>query len=403
MRILWVKADGLWPPNTGGRLRSFHILAELARRHQMTVATTHGPGEDPGALAAALPPGSRVVAVPHAPPRRGSVGFAAAALGARLSSQPLHYRRWRVPHLRRMVAGLIASGEIDLCVADFLKAMPNVPIPGPVPTILFAHNAEHVIWQRLSQVQTRRWRRAALAREGVRVRAWEAEACGTVRLTVAVSEADREVLAAINPCARIRAIPTGVDTAYFAPHPARETADRLVFTGSMDWHPNEDAMLYFIETILPLIRREVPGAALTIAGRNPSPRLRAAAAASGVHVTGTVEDVRPYVAEAAVYVIPLRVGGGTRLKLFEALAMGKAVVATTVGAEGLPLAPGRHFLRADAPGEFARAVTGLLRDQAGREALGAAGRRLVEEQFSWSHAASAFEACCAEVLEHHAD
>src|SRR6185503_7113005 len=144
-----------------------------------------------------------------------------------------------------------------------------------------------------------------------------------------------------------------------------------VFTGSMDWYPNEDGILYFADTILPLIRRECPDAQVTVVGRDPSARLRAAASGRGVRLTGTVEDVRPYMSDAAVYVVPLRVGGGTRLKIFEALAMGKPVVSTTVGAEGLPLVPGKHYLRADEPADFARAVVALLRDPARRRRLGA--------------------------------
>jgi glycosyltransferase involved in cell wall biosynthesis len=168
----------------------------------------------------------------------------------------------------------------------------------------------------------------------------------------------------------------------------------------MDWYPNEDGIVHFIDTVLPRVRRAVPGATLTVVGRSPSDRLRDAAAGAGVHVTGLVDDVRPLMAEASVYVVPLRIGGGTRLKIFEALSMAKAVVSTTVGAEGLPLAPGQHFLQADDPAGFAEAVTLLLRDSARRRAIGAAGRRLVEERYSWSKVVDEFENQCGEVLRH---
>jgi len=165
----------------------------------------------------------------------------------------------------------------------------------------------------------------------------------------------------------------------------------------MDWYANEDGIVHFLDAILPAIRGEIPETGLTIVGRNPTPRLRQAAARAGASVTGTVDDVRPFISEAAVYIVPLRIGGGTRLKIFEALAMGKAVVSTRVGAEGLPLAPGVHFLGADDPAEFARAVVSLLRDPGRRKALGLAGRRLVEERFSWPQVAREFEARCAEI------
>jgi glycosyltransferase involved in cell wall biosynthesis len=137
----------------------------------------------------------------------------------------------------------------------------------------------------------------------------------------------------------------------------------------------------------------------TAVGRNPTARLRAATAAAGVSLTGTVEDVRPYVSRSAVFVVPLRIGSGTRLKIFEALAMGKAVVSTTVGAEGLGLDPGMHFLQADGPDDFVRAVISLLRDPARRDALGRAARELVETHYSWPQVTNHFEARCRELLQ----
>jgi glycosyltransferase involved in cell wall biosynthesis len=291
---------------------------------------------------------------------------------------------------------------IDLCVADFLVAMPNVPGGASAPVMLFEHNVEYMIWKRLHDVEKRPWRRALLAVEWRKMRRYEARACTRAAVTVAVSEADRALLAANAPAADIRAIPTGVDTSFFHPNGAIEAPATLVFTGSMDWYPNEDAVMHFIEAILPEIRQEVPGISLAVVGRDPSSRLRAAGTAAGIRVTGTVEDVRPHVAEAAVYVVPLRVGGGTRLKIFEALAMGKAVVSTRIGAEGLPIVPGQHFLQADEPADFARAVVALLRDPARRRALGLAGRRLMEERYSWTQVAREFERHCEEAVSRHA-
>jgi len=255
-----------------------------------------------------------------------------------------------------------------------------------------------VIWQRMRDVERRGWRRALLALESRKMRRYEARACERARLTIAVSDADCRLLAAAAPRARVQAVPTGVDIDYFAPDGIAEIPGRLVFTGSMDWYPNEDGIAHFIEDVLPRVRRQIPAASLTVVGRNPSARLRAAAAVADVEITGLVDDVRPHMADAAVYVVPLRIGGGTRLKIFEALSMAKAVVSTTVGAEGLPLTPGRHFLRADEPAEFAAAVTSLLRDAARRRALGAEGRRLVEARYSWPKVVDEFESRCGEVL-----
>jgi polysaccharide biosynthesis protein PslH len=339
-----------------------------------------------------------VISVPYSAPPRGSARFAAALLRSWLGSSALDVWRWRVPALHHLVTRTIMTENVDLCVADFLVTTPNVPLAGPVPVLLFAHNIEHMIWKRLSQVDTRLFRRTVLRREWRKVRRWETQACAQAQLTVAVSEDDRGALAALAPRARVVAIPTGVDLAYFVPNVVAEAPAQLVFTGSMDWYPNEDAIVHFLDAIFPAIRREIPETRLAVVGRNPTSRMRRAGAQANVSVTGTVDDVRPYVSEAAVYIVPLRIGGGTRLKIFEALAMGKAVVATGVGAEGLPLVPGVHFVRADDPAEFARAVVALLRDPFKRKALGTAGRRLVEERFSWARVTCEFESRCVEML-----
>jgi glycosyltransferase involved in cell wall biosynthesis len=396
VRLLWVKVGGLWPLNTGGRHRSFHIVAELARRHRVSVLTTHGPGDDPVGLAANLPACEEVVSVPFAPAKHGSARFMRNLLASWFSPLPVDLWKCRVPALRSEVGRRLRGTAIDLCIADFLAAVPNVPVGETVPLVLFAHNVEHVIWQRLGQVERRRLRRALVALEWRKMRRYETHACKRASLTLAVSDADRAVLAGLAPQAPVAAIPTGVDTAYFTPNGSREVPEALVFTGSMDWYPNDDAIRYFMTAILPRIRTEVPDVSLTVVGRNPGSGLREAAAVAGVRVTGTVDDVRPYVAEAAVYVVPLRIGGGTRLKIFEALAMGKAVVSTTIGAEGLPLVPGEHFLRTDAPDEFASAVVSLIRDPSRRRSLGRAGRKLVEERYAWSRVAREFEARCEE-------
>ena len=398
MRIVWVKVGGLWPLETGGRLRSFHLVSELSRRHAITLLTTHGRADDPGELARRLPR-CEVVSFPFDIPKRTSAAFARALLRSWLSPLPVDLLKFRVPALAMEVRRRAEEGRLDLCVADFLSATVNVSLPGPLPVLFFAHNVEHVIWKRLGAVEARPWRRAALAIEWRKMRRAEGRVCARADLTVAVSEADAAILAAGASGATVHAVPTGVDASYFTPGGAAPVEPSIVFTGSMDWYPNEDAVLHFLKSILPRVRDQVPGASFSVVGRNPTARMRAAAEAAGARVTGTVPDVRPYLAEAAVYVVPLRIGGGTRLKIFEALAAGKAVVSTSVGAEGLPLVPGRHFLRADDDGDFARAVVSLLRDPGEGGRLGAAGRRLVEERFGWSEVARDFETRCEEAVQ----
>lgn len=398
MRILWVKVGGLWPPNTGGRLRSFHILSELSRRHRVTVVTTHAPDEDPDALRRELPFCERVVSVPRTPPKWHTWRFVAALARAWATGLPVDAVRCEDSRVKKEVARVLDSGEVDVCIADFLCAVPNVPLRGRVPVVHFSHNVEHMIWRRMAAVEPKRWRRALLEREARKLQLYEADACSRVGLTIAVSEDDRDRLAANAPGSLVTAVPTGVDVDYFAPQEVPEIPDRLMFTGSMDWQPNEDGIGWFLDEVLPRIRARIPSVTLTIVGRNPSTRLVAAAQRAGAGVTGTVDDVRPYMAEAPVYVVPLRIGGGTRLKILEALAMGKALVSTTVGAEGLPLVDGRHFVAADDPQRFADATVALLRDPARRRALGDAGRRLMVERHAWQQVAMEFGMKCQEAM-----
>ena len=207
---------------------------------------------------------------------------------------------------------------------------------------------------------------------------------------LAVSESNRASFAPYVDPRRISVIPTGVDTEYFQPSHGPEQPDTMAFTGSMDWMPNEDGVAYFVGKILPLIRSQIPEAAFWAVGRLPPRRLQALASDSVV-VTGAVEDIRPYLAKAALCVVPLRSGSGTRIKIFEAMAMGKAVVSTTLGAEGLPVRHGENIILADEPADFARQVVDLLRDLRRRQQLGRAARQLVEQSYGWPAVAAYFE------------
>ncbi len=406
MRILWVKPGGLWPVNTGGRLRSFNIISELSRRNQVSVITTHRPEDDSSTLAENLPFCRSVTSLEYSAPKRNSAAFAATLFKSWFSQMPVDLYKFQIAELRQKITQTLASGEYDLCIADFLVALPNIPISGTmeltqdrIPIIYFSHIVEHMIWKRLCQNEENLLRRMILAVEWRKMRRYEAKICECVDLTIAVSEEDRDQLKGISPHSNNCAVPTGVDIQYFRPALAAEQNPlELVFTGSMDWHPNEDAILYFIDSVLPDIRSRLPGVTLTVAGRNPSPLLRNVAVRAGVRLTGTVDDIRPFIEQAAVYVVPLRIGGGTRLKIFEALAMGKAIVSTTIGAEGLPLIEGTHVLRADEPLAFADRVVSLLENRQQREQLGKAGRTLVEESYSWAKVAAEFEACCRTTL-----
>jgi glycosyltransferase involved in cell wall biosynthesis len=253
--------------------------------------------------------------------------------------------------------------------------------------VIFTHNVETIIWRRRVLVDKRPLWRLVARREAWAMARAEREYTRLAHHVLTVSEDDRRAFAEYLPIEKITAIPTGVDLEYFRPEQRSDPSDLLVFTGAMDWMPNEDAILYFCSNILPLIREKVPEVKLRVVGRRPGKKIVALQETdTRVEVTGTVDDIRPHVRNASVYIVPLRVGSGTRLKIFEAMAMGMAIVSTTIGAEGLPVVHGEHILLADTPEAFAKATVTVLTQSPLRERLSRAARALVEERYGWAAA-----------------
>jgi glycosyltransferase involved in cell wall biosynthesis len=272
----------------------------------------------------------------------------------------------------------------------------NLPAALPCPGVLFTHNVESEIWRRHAETRAGQLSGALYRQQYRRMLAFERQALARFDGALAVSDADRETFGRLYPGAArgpIDVIPTGVDTGFFTPSSATSASSdhSIVFTGSMDWLPNEDAMQFFCADVLRRIQSAVPDAVLSIVGRAPTPAVQRLAQMHGVRVTGRVDDVRQYLHDAAVFVVPLRIGGGTRLKIFEAMAAGKAVVSTTVGAEGLDVTPDEHLLIADAAPAFADAVVQLLRNSDRRRLLGEAARALVLAKYDWAAVAGRLE------------
>jgi glycosyltransferase involved in cell wall biosynthesis len=221
---------------------------------------------------------------------------------------------------------------------------------------------------------------------------------------VAVAERDREHFRTAYGLSNVSVIPTGVDLDYFCYAPTPALADSqggtLVYTASMDSMANIDAVEFFMDEVWPIVARSRAGAKLLVVGKNPPASLVERAKARGLNwaFTGFVDDVRPYVHGAHVYVIPLRVGGGTRIKVYEAMAMGCPVVSTAVGVEGLPVEHEHHFLKADRPENMAAAILSLLANPRERLRLSQQARRFVEEKMSARRTAQAFERVCEQVL-----
>jgi glycosyltransferase involved in cell wall biosynthesis len=394
MRLLWLKTNLLHPVDTGGKIRTYFMLRELKQRHRVSYLALDDGTAAPDAVERAAEYCHDLIRVPHRTASKFSLRFFAELVKNAGSSLPYAVEKYRSSEFGRVIAREHRNADVVVC--DFLFPSVNVPDALSRPALLFQHNVEALIWRRHADMQRNWLARLLFQTQWRRMQAFERTACRRYDAVVAVSPQDRAIMEREYDVPLVREIPTGVDTHYFRPGGSVEPEpSHLVFSGSMDWLPNDDAMKYFVRAILPKIRRSCPEVMLTIVGRKPFPSLTALSRnVPNIRVTGQVDDVRPYLERAAVYVIPLRIGGGTRLKVFEAMAMEKAVVSTSIGVEGLAVINGTDALVADEPDAFADAVVRLLRDRALAGRLGQAAAAKVRTQFGWAPVAASFVQAC---------
>ena len=389
MKILWVNPNLLHPTTKGGQIRTLEMLRWLRQRHEIHYVAFEGPSSEEG-LRRSAEYASRVDQVKHRVPGRNSLAFAGQLVSGFLSSLPVAISRYRSMELRQLLARLLRKGGYDSVVCDFLVA--TASMPELKRAVLLQHNVETMIWRRLARHARNPMARVYLGMQAERMFQYERDTCRACRRVVAVSPADAAHMRSLFGISDVPDVPTGVNVDYFAPPPSTEPPSGLVFVGSMDWLPNIDGVRYFCSEILPLIRRRLAGCSLTIAGRLPPPEIRALAERDPlIRVTGTVVDIRPYLWGSAVSVVPLRIGGGTRLKIYESMAAGVPVVSTSVGAEGLVYRDGDDILIADKPSQFASACVDLLKDASRRSVIAAAAREMVAARFSWERVADRLE------------
>lgn len=398
MRILWVKAGKLLPVDTGGKIRSYNLLRQLAARHETVLLSYYGGRRDEAyerEIAEHLP-GAETV---HTDTPDGGALAQGLHYAARLPHPaPYAVTKFTSPRVRKLVTRWLAERRFDVAVCDFLSASLNFPRALQTPSVLFQHNVESALWERQARHEPNPVKRAVFKLEAAKMKAYERAAVARFHHVIAVSEHDRELMSAMTDPSRISVTPTGVDLGQYAAAAGSEPAGPLVvFLGSMDWEANVDGVDYFCRDIWPQVLARVPGAKFRIVGRNPHPRVQRLASDS-VEVTGTVPSVVEHLKEAAVFVVPLRVGGGTRLKIYEAMAAGKAVVSTTIGAEGLDVLHGRDILLADDAATFADEVVSLLEDPGRRRRFERAAFELAA-QFDWKAVARGFEETLARVAQ----
>ncbi len=318
MKILWVKSDFLHPTTKGGHIRTLQTLRRMRTRHQVHYVAFLGDHErEP--LERSAEYCDRAFPIRHRVPGHGTLAFYGQLMKGLFSPTPVAVARYRSPEMERTITSLRASHCYDAVVCDFLAPAPNISsLSG---AILFQHNVETMIWRRHAESAPDAAQKLYFELQAKRMFAYEKYVCGSVRHVIAVSPVDAQAMRDLFGLAEVSHIGTGVDVEYFSPPDPPPPAAGLIFLGSMDWLPNIDAVRYFVGEILPLIHRRYPEVPVAIVGRDPSAEIREMARRDPyLHVSGTVSDVRPYLWGSLVSVVPLRIGGGTRLKIYESIA-----------------------------------------------------------------------------------
>jgi sugar transferase (PEP-CTERM/EpsH1 system associated) len=391
-RILFLTPQLPYPPQQGTALRNYNLIAQVAQRHHVHLLSFIESGSE----TVDLGPLRELCASVHTAPvrHRSRRHRLQTVLTSPLPDivHRLHSPQF-YPQLDQVVRDVTPLDVVEiegLEMAEYGLHVLHTANELRPRLVYDAHNAEYLLQKRIFEADSRdprRWLGALYSwMQWQELRRYEAQVCHQVQQVIACSPADGDALAQLVPGVRATIVPNGVDTEHYQPGivpPLPLGAQAMVFTGKMDFRPNVDAALWFGTAVLPLIRQVAPQAHFYIVGKNPHPRLTPLRHMEGITLTGFVEDVRPYFAAAAVCVVPLLTGGGTRLKVLEAMAMGKAIVSTTLGCEGIPAAPGRDIVLVDEAPDIAAQVVALLGDPARREALGAAARAFVERHFDW--------------------
>ena len=380
MKILFLSITVPFPATDGGRIRVLNLLTQISKTDQITFLGLETAPTDREGIAYLENLGIVCHLVSnHASPPKISVGTITKSL---IQKKPITVARYDILSYRRALDRLVQLQNFDLIhyemfhTAQFLAG-------GDLPKVLSTQNIDSYIWARLSERVKNPVRKIVYRSQKRAFRRYEELISPKFSLTTCVSETDRNWLKKSCPSLRIDVIPNGVDLDLYKPNHDEIIPDTLIYTGSMDWFPNEDAVIYCVNEILPVIRLKCPNVRFLIVGQHPTENVRQLSNLPNIEVTGRVEDVKPYIAQSAVYIVPLRIGGGTRLKILEALAMEKAVVSTSIGAEGLELINNKEVIFENEPVKFAARVVELLENPDRCRELGMTGRSRVQSDYGW--------------------
>lgn len=388
MKVLFLSQIVPYPPHGGVLQRGYHLLRELGRQAQVHLLAFIHPDVLPTEDAiresrTALEKFCQTLEYFPLWPKTSPIHRVAAVAASASSSLPFSVVAHRSAAFQRRVSELVERGGVDLIHVDTIALAQFVGSRCKIPMVLMHHNIESLLMERRAGAETRWFAKWFIGREAAKLAAYEARITSQFDVNLVVSRSDEAILSTRVPGVRTALVPNGVDIEYFTPS-SDDEIPTLIYTGGMNMFANRDAVMCFLRETWPLIAEREPAVRFFAVGQDPPKELVDFSVRDPrVVVTGYVTDIRPLVRQASVYVVPLRVGGGTRLKVLDALAMGKAMVSTSIGCEGIEVQPGEHLIVADTPADFANETLALLADKPRRLRLGRAGRSLVERRYSW--------------------
>jgi len=382
--VLVVSAHLPYPPRWGFGTRVYQLMRQIAFRHDARLLCYASPGnENVARLREEFP----VEAVERKPESTAAKRF--SQLRSLASRMPYDCHTTHSREMQQAIDRLFAERSFDLVQIESTLLAP-FRFPAGTRIVLDEHNIDYETYARMHETETSPLRRAFYRDQERRFQRWERHWWQEVAACVATSEREAEIMRRHAPDTFVAAVPNGVDVDYFRPDSSSVEPRTLVFNGVLDYRPNIDGVNFLVDDVLPLLRERFPDVRLTIVGRGPASEIKALER-RGVVATGEVPDVRPYLRDAAVVVVPIRMGSGTRLKVVEALSLAKPVVSTTLGCEGVDVRDREHLLIGDTAQAFAAQVERLFDDAEAGERLGRAGRELMERQYSWEYAGQRLE------------
>jgi glycosyltransferase involved in cell wall biosynthesis len=384
MNILFLSTRSPYPLISGHSLRTYHILKGAAEKHNVALVTFTQLGDElKEENLKHLRSFCRAVYPFRIPIDMSRIKLAVSLFLNLFSPLPFVARKYDAPLMRRKIREIIERDCIDLVHADMLPLAVYMNEFKELPTLLVNHNVESMRLHRWFKTELNPLKKAYLGIQWLKLRSFERSAMDKFDGCVVVSEIDKQFLRQMGVSKRLFVVPNGTDTEFFKPSSIRSKRDSVLWIGHMDVYTNRDAVLYFWRQIYPIIRNQHPHVQMTFVGTAPPKEIVRAGKTDGqIKVTGFVDDIRPYVHEAAVMVVPIRIGSGTRLKILDAMAMGKAIVSTSVGCEGLKVNNGENILIADDPKDFAHRTTALLKNEKMRLSLENNARSLAKT-YDW--------------------